>query len=137
VSNRKKADLLIELKEKGFTPFPKKTKVEKDSDSEESEEENTEVVTTKKGATASDYEYLLSMAIGCLTREKVQQLLADKDRLTGEVDYYGEVTAESLWTRDLVALERELDVRIYLFSTNTPPLFPESQIKQFMRPGQW
>ncbi|KAK9283698.1 hypothetical protein L1049_011948 [Liquidambar formosana] len=109
VSNRKRADLLLELQRKGFTPFPKKTKtveavVAGVTDDAEETEENSE-----KGVRASDYEYLLSMAIGTLTLEKVQELCADRDKLNQEVDDLRKATPKSLWMKDLDALERELD----------------------------
>ncbi|KAK3030786.1 hypothetical protein RJ639_035451 [Escallonia herrerae] len=112
VSNRKRADLFLELKEKGFTPFPKKTKAEAvvvgATDDAEDTEENSEVATSK-GIRASDYEYLLSMAIGTLTLEKVQELCADRDKLNKEVDDLRKATPKSLWNKDLDALEKELD----------------------------
>ncbi|XP_027113751.1 DNA topoisomerase 2 [Coffea eugenioides] len=112
VSNRKRADLFLELKEKGFTPFPKKKSVEAAvagsiEDAEETEESSE--VATSKGVRASDYEYLLSMAIGSLTLEKVQELCADRDKLKGEVDDLRKATPKSLWTKDLDALESQLD----------------------------
>lgn len=61
---RNKADIFHELKEQGFTPFPKKTKVEE----------------------AGDYDYLLQMPIGSLTVEGVQKLLKERDQLKGDVD---------------------------------------------------
>ncbi|CAK9140400.1 unnamed protein product [Ilex paraguariensis] len=114
VSDRKRADLFVELKEKGFTPFPQKTKtvqgvVAGATDDVEELKENSETVTSK-GVHASDYEYLLSMAIGTLTLEKVQELCADRDKLNEEVDDLKKATPKSMWTKDLDALERELDV---------------------------
>ncbi|CAK9187446.1 unnamed protein product [Ilex paraguariensis] len=113
VSDRKRADLFIELKEKGFTPFPQKTKtveavVAGATDDVEELKENSETVTSK-GVRTSDYEYLLSMAIGTLTLEKVQELCADRDKLNEEVDDLRKATPKSMWTKDLDALERELD----------------------------
>ncbi|XP_052171246.1 DNA topoisomerase 2 [Diospyros lotus] len=113
VSNRKRAELLLELRDKGFTPFPKKTKnaeavVAGAADDAEDSEESPEVVGTK-GVQASDYEYLLSMAIGTLTLEKVQELCADRDKLNEEVDDLRKATPKSLWVKDLDALEKELD----------------------------
>ncbi|KAI8538692.1 hypothetical protein RHMOL_Rhmol09G0124700 [Rhododendron molle] len=114
VSNRKRAELFIELQDKGFTPFPKKTKnvdvaVAGATDDAEEAEENSEVVAGSIGVRASDYEYLLSMVIGTLTLEKVQELCADRDKLSGEVDELSKATPKSLWIKDLDALERELD----------------------------
>ncbi|XP_064967328.1 DNA topoisomerase 2-like [Musa acuminata AAA Group] len=113
VSNRKRADLFLELQQKGFTPMPKKKKgidavvagaVEEEEDQEE---ESPEV--GKGGVKASDYEYLMCMPIGSLTLEKVQELCADKDRLEGEVDELRRTSAKSLWLKELDALEEELD----------------------------
>ncbi|KAI8538696.1 hypothetical protein RHMOL_Rhmol09G0124700 [Rhododendron molle] len=114
VSNRKRAELFIELRDKGFTPFPKKTEnvdvaVAGAIDDAEEAEENSEVVAGSIGVRASDCEYLLSMVIGTLTLEKVQELCADRDKLSGEVDELSKATPKSLWIKDLDALERELD----------------------------
>lgn len=120
VNNRKRAELLLELKNKGFTPFPKKKPVEAvvaDStddadDSEESPEESS------RGVRASDYDYLLSMAIGTLTLEKVQELCADRDKLNAEVEDMRNATPKHLWMKDLDVLDKQLDVchLKYLFS---------------------
>ncbi|GAV86071.1 DNA_gyraseB domain-containing protein/DNA_topoisoIV domain-containing protein/Toprim domain-containing protein/HATPase_c domain-containing protein [Cephalotus follicularis] len=105
VNNRKKADLFLELQQKGFTPFPKKPKtveavVAGATDDVEGTEEDLE---------AGDYDYLLSMAIRSLTLEKVQQLCADRDKFNKEVDDMRKSTPKSLWVKDLDALEAELD----------------------------
>lgn len=114
VSNRKRAELFLELQAKGFTPFPKKAKnaevaVAGATEDAEETEENSEVVSTKGVVKASDYEYLLSLAIGTLTLEKVQELCADRDKLNQEVDDLRKATPKSLWLKDLDALEKELD----------------------------
>ncbi|CAL5330796.1 unnamed protein product [Camellia sinensis] len=113
VSNRKRAELFLELRDKGFTPFPKKMKnadatVAGVTDDAEETEENSEIIGTK-GVRASDYEYLLSLAIGTLTLEKVQELCADRDKLNKEVDDLRKATPRSLWIKDLDALEKELN----------------------------
>lgn len=112
VNNRKRTDLLLELRQKGFTPFPKNSKsieavVAGATDETEESEENTEVV---NGVQSIDYDYLLLMAIGTLTLEKVQGLLADRDKLNEEVDDLRKATPESLWVKDLDALDMQLDV---------------------------
>ncbi|PSS24455.1 DNA topoisomerase [Actinidia chinensis var. chinensis] len=112
VSNRKRADLFLELRDKGFTPFPKKTKIVEAAvvgatDDVEETEESPDVIASK-GIRASDYEYLLSMAIGTLTLEKVQELCAERDKLNKEVDDLRKATPKSLWINDLDALEKVL-----------------------------
>lgn len=117
VSNRKKADLFLELKQKGFTPFRKKTKVDElvagATDAVETEE-NSEGISGAEDAQVGDYDYLLQMEIGTLTLERVQKLLKDRDQLNGEVDELRQATPMSLWHKDLDALDRELDVWLIL-----------------------
>lgn len=116
VSNRKRAELFMELHQKGFTPFPKKGKgpdVSVAGATGDDEEENQSLeaeVSIKGGVKASDYEYLLSMAIGTLTLEKVQELCAEKDKLEDAVTELRKASPKSLWEKDLDALEKELDV---------------------------
>ena len=72
VSNRKKGDIVHELRKLGFRPFPKVSKakaageteeVTPDQDEEEPEEEGTD----------ADFDYLLGMQIWSLTKEKVRR----------------------------------------------------------------
>lgn len=114
VNNRKRAELFLELQQKGFTPFPKKIKtieavVAGASEDSEETEDNSENAGSRE-VKASDYEYLLSMAIGTLTREKVQELCAERDKMLVEVEGLKSSTAKDLWLKDLEALEHELDV---------------------------
>jgi DNA topoisomerase II len=70
VANRKKADIVTELRKKGFRPFPKvsiaKAAGEEEPASGSGDEENE--------GNVSDYDYLLGMAIWSLTREKVNYI---------------------------------------------------------------
>lgn len=50
------------------------------------------------------------MAIGTLTQEKVQELCADRDKLKEDVDDLRRATPKNLWTKDLDALQSQLDV---------------------------
>jgi hypothetical protein len=70
VSGRKKADIVHELREKQFRPFPKIAKAKAAGETQEAIEDEEEEVT---GAD-SDYDYLLGMAIWSLTKEKVRLL---------------------------------------------------------------
>ena len=65
VNNRKRADIFLELHQKGSTPFPKKSKTNEiviagATDDTEEDEENTDVV-IKGGVQATDYDYLMFM----------------------------------------------------------------------------
>ncbi|CAN8306356.1 unnamed protein product [Cochlearia groenlandica] len=114
VSNRKKADIVQELRQKGFTPFPKKGKPVEAAvagatvDAAEEPEESS-VATETSFVLGSDYDYLLSLAISSLTLEKVQELKADRDKMKEEVEELKKATARALWLRDLESLDKELD----------------------------
>ncbi|KAF7115944.1 hypothetical protein RHSIM_RhsimUnG0044300 [Rhododendron simsii] len=96
VTNRKRADLFFELKQKGFAQFQKKIVESGVSGGTEGNGEN-------------GYDYLLSIPIGTLILEKVRELRAERDKINGEVDDLKKATPMSLWTKDLDALEKELD----------------------------
>ncbi|XP_068651823.1 DNA topoisomerase 2-like [Aristolochia californica] len=113
VNNRKRADLFLELKQKGFTPFPNKPKnsetVNREDAAESDEAEGEQEVAATVAVQASDYDYLLSMPIGNLILEKVQELLAHQDKIKKEVEELKGETPEGLWMRDLDAFLQELD----------------------------
>jgi DNA topoisomerase-2 len=71
VSNRKKADIVAELRQKDFRPFPKIAKAKSEGEQEDVLEAEAE---EKATGASSDYDYLLGMAIWSLTREKVRIL---------------------------------------------------------------
>ena len=75
VSNRKKADIVRELRELNFTPFPKVPKARQTGEKEPVVEdlEALAAVHNEEAETgaSSDYDYLLSMGIWSLTTEKV------------------------------------------------------------------
>ncbi|KAL5986280.1 hypothetical protein ACLOJK_014613 [Asimina triloba] len=115
VSNRRKADLLLELRQKGFTPsFSSKTKASEvavagDDSTAESEENGEDSQVTKGDVRAGDYVYLLSMPIGSLTLEKVQELLAEKNKQEMAVEGLKKETPKTLWCKDLDAFLKALD----------------------------
>ncbi len=68
VSNRKKADIVAELRKLKFRPFPKVTSAKVNEDEEKVGDEEEEEL-----GNDSDYDYLLGMAIWSLTKEKVKR----------------------------------------------------------------
>ncbi|GJM86531.1 hypothetical protein PR202_ga02399 [Eleusine coracana subsp. coracana] len=111
VRGRKKAELCLELQEKGFDPFPKKQKGEPAAvGAIEDEEENEASPEAPIVVPGSEYDYLLSMSIGTLTLEKQKELEAEKERCANDVEELKQTPPKSLWFRDLEALEKELDV---------------------------
>ena len=64
VSNRKKTDIIADLRKYKFRPFPK-TRAKTSGETEPAEEDDEE------DGTQADFDYLLGMAIWSLTKEKV------------------------------------------------------------------
>ncbi|XP_073361421.1 DNA topoisomerase 2-like isoform X2 [Aegilops tauschii subsp. strangulata] len=101
---RNRAERFLELKQKGYEPFPKRN-ITPDPVAVGGATEVDE------GIHASDYEYLIAMAVGgTFTPEKVQELIAQQKKLEDEAESLGKATPKTLWLRDLDALEKELDV---------------------------
>ncbi|CAH8366429.1 unnamed protein product [Eruca vesicaria subsp. sativa] len=114
VNNRKKSDLVQELRKKGFTPFPKKVKpveaaVAGAVDSTQEESEHVPASSSSTFISGSDYDYLLSLSIATLTLEKVQELCGERDKMKQQVEDLKKATPRSLWLRDLESLDAELD----------------------------
>jgi DNA topoisomerase-2 len=110
VNNRKRAELFKELKQKGYASFPKNKKKNEPVAAGATDDDEGNEESPADAADASDYDYLLSMSIGTLTLEKVQQLIAQQENLSLEVERLRLTEPKALWFQDLDALEKELDV---------------------------
>ncbi|KAL7483431.1 hypothetical protein ACHAW6_009076 [Cyclotella cf. meneghiniana] len=109
VSNRKRAELLADLKERGYDLFPREEK-KSESEDEESERDD-EKESASDAELAKGYEYLLGMKIWSLTFEKAEELrrqLAEKKK---EVIILENTKPESIWLNDLDAIEEALNER--------------------------
>ena len=105
VSNRKRDELLQELKSKGFKTFMpvKKTPVEEEDAAANAEAEEAE------NDLAKGYDYLLSMKLWNLTMEKVQTLTGERDAKRAQLDELEATAASDIWLSDLDRLEEALD----------------------------
>lgn len=114
VSKKKKAVLVAELQKLGFTRFPKVVSAEKQGELEPVVEENKddEVEDNVNAAGASDFDYLLGMAIWSLTQERVEKLnqqIGDKE---ADIDRLIQKSEKSLWREDLDALAQEWQTQL-------------------------
>jgi DNA topoisomerase-2 len=96
ISNKKKSDLLAELKAQGFKAFSAKISAANEED---------EIADIEEG----NYDYLLGMKLWSLTQEKVQQLITERNVKREELNILATKTAEDLWMHDLDCLEKALD----------------------------
>lgn len=96
VSNRRKVDIVADLRKHDFKPFPKVAKA-KNPEAEENQDEEQEEDT---GAD-SDYDYLLGMAIWSLTKERIEKLLQQAGDKEVELLALLEKSPIDLWNKDL------------------------------------
>merc|ERR1712003_365590 len=108
VSNRKRKEILSDLKSRGYDLLPKETDKnrEEESDVESDVEDDENEATLVKG-----YEYLLGMKIWSLTFEKAEQLRNELAKRTKEVSDLESTAPTQIWLDDLDAIEAALDER--------------------------
>lgn len=109
VSNRKKVELLHDLRDRGYELFDKNDKQDESEDAED--DEDASVADLSKG-----YEFLLGMKIWSLTFEKAEELRHQLDERTTELRALQNTAPSDIWLNDLdeieIALsEREDDIR--------------------------
>ncbi|KAJ2854340.1 DNA topoisomerase 2 [Coemansia erecta] len=104
VSNRKRKELVKDLKDRKYTPIPKKVRqaVAGDPDAEKAAEAEAE----EQEQEGSDYDYLLSMPIWNLTMEKVEKLMKEKKDIEVRLEDLLSRTPVEIWEEDLEEVER-------------------------------
>jgi DNA topoisomerase II len=116
VNNRKKADIVADLRKLQFRPFPKVRKAKATKPDEEPEEDDDE--DEIEGVDAiTDYDYLLGMAIYSLTRERIDKLKAQAKDKEAELMALLQKSPKDLWNTDLDKFLEEWEV-----SMPIPPL---------------
>ena len=99
-----------QLRDDGYDPFPKQSKGPRatgvttavaSADDEDDDDNDDEAGSGKDKGDASDYNYLLSMALWSLTLERVQDLKAQRDAKKEELAALLKLSIEDLWRTDL------------------------------------
>ncbi len=112
VSNRKRAVILAELKDRGYDLFDKDSKAKtNDSENDEDDEEEGADFDANGENLAKGYEYLLGMKIWSLTFEKAEELrnqLGEKTKIVANLEA---TTPSQIWQNDLEAIEEALEKR--------------------------
>ena len=110
VSRKKKNVLVAELQKLGFTRFPKVVDAKKEGEFEAvvNDEHEDEADDAETAAGASDFDYLLGMAIWSLTQERVDRLMRQIGDKEEEINVLSAKAEKDLWKDDLDALLLEL-----------------------------
>jgi DNA topoisomerase-2 len=108
VSNRKKLDLLHDIKDQGFQAFYDKKKTHPYSDPSGMEDGDPDDA-EDADPLERGYDYLLSMKIWSLTLEKVEALNQERNAMKAKLNDLQAKAPEQLWLDDLDKLETALD----------------------------
>ncbi|ODN94177.1 DNA topoisomerase II [Cryptococcus wingfieldii CBS 7118] len=95
VSKKRKAQLVAELREENFKPFPKKDKVKGADDPVGQDDED------EQEGLASDYDYLLGMKLWSLSEEDIEKLNRQRDLKEHELHELLKLTPQDIWNVDL------------------------------------
>uniref|UniRef100_A0A672IIQ9 DNA topoisomerase 2 n=1 Tax=Salarias fasciatus TaxID=181472 RepID=A0A672IIQ9_SALFA len=99
IENKPKKELIAMLQRMGYDSDP--VKAWKKAQEKEEEE--------KEDATGPDYNYLLSMPMWFLTKEKKEELCRQRDAKLTELNTLKKKTPSDLWKEDLAAFSEELE----------------------------
>uniref|UniRef100_A0A8C5GUM1 DNA topoisomerase 2 n=1 Tax=Gouania willdenowi TaxID=441366 RepID=A0A8C5GUM1_GOUWI len=107
IENKPKKELIQMLQTMGYDSDPVKSwKQAQEKDVEEEDKENEE---EKEDTSGPDYNYLLSMPMWFLTKEKKEELCKQRDAKLTELDTLKKKSPSDLWKEDLVAFSEELE----------------------------
>lgn len=107
VSNRKKVDLLNDLKSRGYDVFDRKAIKNTDDDTEEDDDDTM----ASNADLSRGYEYLLGMKLWALTFEKAELLRRQLAERTAELEVLKAKKPSQIWEEDLDAISIALNER--------------------------
>ncbi|XP_069041797.1 DNA topoisomerase 2-alpha [Lepisosteus oculatus] len=107
IENKPKKELIRMLQEMGYDSDPVKAWKEAQEKSEEEDTEEEE--TSEEQLSGPDYNYLLSMPMWFLTKEKKEELCKQRDVKTNELNTLKKKSPSDLWKQDLANLVEMLD----------------------------
>uniref|UniRef100_A0A3Q2X055 DNA topoisomerase 2 n=1 Tax=Haplochromis burtoni TaxID=8153 RepID=A0A3Q2X055_HAPBU len=112
IENKSKRELIRMLVQKGFEsdPVAAWTKAQEKSQEEDYKDGNESDGSVDSGSTSGpNFNYILNMPLWCLTKEKVDELLKQRDQKRGELNDLQKKSPEDLWKEDLTVFIEELD----------------------------
>ncbi len=109
VSNRRKADIVADLRKHEFRAFPKNSSAKEAGETEDADEDEDQGKVN--GEMLSDFDYLLGMPIWSLTKEKIVKLTEQAGDKEHELKRLLEKSPKELWNADLDLFQEGWEVR--------------------------
>uniref|UniRef100_A0A671W2R0 DNA topoisomerase 2 n=1 Tax=Sparus aurata TaxID=8175 RepID=A0A671W2R0_SPAAU len=107
IENKPKKELIRMLQQMGYDSDPVKAwKEAQEKEMEQEDEEEAE----KEDTSGPDYNYLLSMPMWFLTKEKKEELCKQRDAKITELNALKKKSPADMWKEDLAAFSEELEV---------------------------
>uniref|UniRef100_A0A8C2TR41 DNA topoisomerase 2 n=1 Tax=Coturnix japonica TaxID=93934 RepID=A0A8C2TR41_COTJA len=113
IENRSKRDLIQMLVQRGYESDPVKAwkeAQEKAAEEEEPQNPNDDASSASGSTSGPDFNYILNMSLWSLTKEKVEELIKQRDSKERELNDLKRKSASDLWKEDLAAFVEELEV---------------------------
>ncbi|XP_029976326.1 DNA topoisomerase 2-beta isoform X2 [Salarias fasciatus] len=112
IENKSKRELIRMLVQKGYEsdPVVAWTKAQEKAQDEEDRDGNESDGSVDSGSSSGpNFNYILNMPLWCLTKEKVEELLRQRDLKRSELNDLQKKSSEELWREDLAVFVEELD----------------------------
>ncbi|XP_078520094.1 DNA topoisomerase 2-beta isoform X2 [Lissotriton helveticus] len=111
IENKSKRDLIQMLVQKGFESDP--VKAWKEAQEKAAEDDDVQIADDSSSDSGSisgpDFNYILNMSLWCLTKEKIDDLVKQRDSKAKELNDLKRKSSSDLWKEDLAAFVEELD----------------------------
>ncbi|KAF1381245.1 hypothetical protein PFLUV_G00151610 [Perca fluviatilis] len=112
IENKSKRELIRMLVQKGYEsdPVAAWSKSQEKAQEEEDRDGNESDSSVDSGSSSGpNFNYILNMPLWCLSKEKVEDLLKQRDHKRAELNDLQKKHAEDLWKEDLAVFIEELD----------------------------
>lgn len=114
IENKRKKELIQMLQQMGYDSDPVKAwkqaqEKEMDSEEQQQQQEGEEEEEDAENSQGPDYNYLLSMPMWFLTKEKKDELCKQRDTKINELNTLKRKSPSDLWKEDLAAFSEELE----------------------------
>ncbi|MBN3325670.1 TOP2B topoisomerase, partial [Atractosteus spatula] len=112
IENKSKRDLIRMLVQRGYEsdPVAAWNKAQEKMMEEDDMDDNDDASSVDSGsASGPNFNYILGMSLWCLTKEKVEELLKQRDVKKSEVNDLQRKSPVDLWREDLAVFIEELD----------------------------
>nr|XP_019946171.1 PREDICTED: DNA topoisomerase 2-beta isoform X1 [Paralichthys olivaceus] len=112
IENKSKRELIRMLVQKGYESDPvvawaKAQEKAQEEDYRDGDDSDSSV--DSGSSSGPNFNYILNMPLWCLTKEKVEELLKQRDHKRGELNDVQRKSSDDLWKEDLAVFIEELD----------------------------